>query len=408
MTEITGGAPAERQKLGERVYFNLLRAGASQLVLLGHLLTIGVLWTRGTELYYIQAYGVVLLIMISGYLIARSVRRRVNEGSFSFWTFMRDRFARIYTPLLPLIPAILLFDWIMISQVGSSWTQADHRPGTVAMTALMLEDNNFLRFLQEHTDIELFRRAVGSGNPLWAVALEWWLYVGFAATIAVALVWRSVRWKLVVIAFGAFGILSVGFSIYFGNWRPLGWFVTAGCGWFAFHLRNVPRWVWIAAMPTGIIMIAYSMMALHRGVYLPLTAVGSGLVIVAIYRAVPLAWLANFHKPVLFFSRYSYSLFLVHYPVIIYMNAHGFPVGWRFFIFGAIVSHFVALAWWVLFERHSDAVRVYLARIWPNLVAFVDRISRWRPQVAEGEESHVAPEAPEDRLHEGAGSRALT
>lgn len=350
-----------RQKQGERVYFNLLRVIASELVLIGHIITFGVIWTGGTDWKYIQAFGVVMLIMISGYLIAGSVRRRVHEGTFSFWTFMRDRFARIYLPLLPVIPAVLLFDWLLLSTKKSSWVSGGYDAQTIIYTLLMLEDNQFLRQAEVWFGKGLFTRAIGSNVPLWAVALEWWLYVGFAGVVAITLTWRKTRLKLVVVIATLFALATIYYSIHYGNWRPLGWVVTAGAGWFAYQLRNVPRGLWLTFGAVGVLSIIYSMTTFEDGAHLPLAAIGAGMTIVAILRGVPLGGLAPFATPVHAVSRYSYSLFLVHYPVLIYLHAYGVHTGWRYVITAFLTSHIVAIAWWFLFERHSDTVRSWLA-----------------------------------------------
>lgn len=359
---------SNRQRLGVHAYFDLLRSGAAQLVLVGHAVTIGMLSrTQGTNWYYVQAFGVVLLIMISGYLIAGSVRRRVNDGSFSFWTFMRDRGARIFTPLLPLIPVVIVLDKLLLPGTGTAWTKADHSLQTVLYQAFLLNDNHLLYAFDVMFKTRLFTRAVGSAAPLWAVALEWWLYVAFAAIIALTIRWKQTRLRYIVLAMAIFATGSVITSMTDGNWRPLGWVVTAAAGWFAVSLNRIPAWAWRLLAALGLALVVVTMTAYGRGVYMAPTAIGAGTMIVAIAKGFPLAWLSFASAPAAFFAKYSYSLFLVHYPVLVYLQ-YNRVTGVMFVLLAMVISHAVALMWWWLFESRSPAVRDALTRAWPHLI----------------------------------------
>lgn len=353
--------PAEQQKRGLHTYFNLLRGSAAQLVLFGHALTIGNPEIRG-NFYYIQAFGVVLLIMISGYLIAGSVRRRVDSGTFSFWTFMRDRGIRIFIPLLPTIPLVILMDKLILPAAGSAWSTADHSIRTIIYQVFLLNDNHILRRIDIEFGTDLFERAAGSNAPLWAVALEWWLYVGFAAFVALTVAWKRTKYRWIVVLLAGFAAGSVLFSMVHGNYRPLGWIVTAGCGWYILKLRNIPRAAWWALGALGLAMIAITMATAEGGVYMPPTALGAGILIVAIARSVPLGGLSVVKKPSDFMAKYAYSLFLVHYPVLVYMEYLDFPQGAAFVVFGVALSNLIALGWWWLFERPAIALKDKLAR----------------------------------------------
>lgn len=74
------------------------------LVVLGHaiLFSFPELIAR-KDFFYIQSWAVVVFLALSGYLIARSVLRRVENGTFTLSGYIKDRGARILTPLIPLI-----------------------------------------------------------------------------------------------------------------------------------------------------------------------------------------------------------------------------------------------------------------------------------------------------------------
>ena len=125
-----------------------------------------------------------MFLVLSGFLISRSVRRRRDEGTFTLGRYMKDRFARIYVPLIPLIPIVLLGDRVFLGPgLESRFVEVRHGWFTVASNVLMLQDNWTVQVIDRVFDADLSRRSLGSAAPWWTVALEWWIYVAFGAGI---------------------------------------------------------------------------------------------------------------------------------------------------------------------------------------------------------------------------------
>lgn len=58
--------------------------------------------------------GVDIFLVISGYLITSSISYKIEQNSFSFYTFVKKRFARIYPPLIVLIAFVLVLGYFLL------------------------------------------------------------------------------------------------------------------------------------------------------------------------------------------------------------------------------------------------------------------------------------------------------
>lgn len=162
---------------GGSTFINFLRASASQLVLIGHLIT----WLKifpfiqPPYIPYMQGVGVVLFFILSGFVIPYSTSIKVNDSNgYNFKEYFLDRFARIYSSFIPCLFIIVLLDYISI-QISNS--QYNYLNGFDLKTFLgnvfMLQDFPLNKYL--HFEITSF----GSGRPLWTLAIEWWIYFWF-------------------------------------------------------------------------------------------------------------------------------------------------------------------------------------------------------------------------------------
>jgi peptidoglycan/LPS O-acetylase OafA/YrhL len=187
------------------------RGISAQMVLVGHVFS---------PRLQIQILGVTIFFLLSGFLITHTTLRK-GEG-YTFTDFLIDRGARIFVPYVPAIAFIVI--------VGLAFgLSGPYDIGTIAANLLMLEDFPLYRFVHWLPEID----RVGAGRPLWSVAMEWWIYMGFAA---VAFYGRIPRYAWPLIAMGLFvwafnasaGLLSYTWAlgalvaVFFWRWRPPG------------------------------------------------------------------------------------------------------------------------------------------------------------------------------------------
>ena len=144
---------------------DLLRAAAAQLVLLGHAFDFFNVFSflgQPEPPPQIQRMAVVVFFLLSGLLIARSAAR---PGA-ALRTFLRDRWRRIAGGLLPALVLIAVLDALPFSLF-----EFDYPGGANGVRVWV---GNLLH-LQGYPPLDL--PVFGSGEPLWTLSIEWWLYV---------------------------------------------------------------------------------------------------------------------------------------------------------------------------------------------------------------------------------------
>lgn len=148
------------------------------MVVFGHITSWILLWPKTMPPYLpsLQCVGVVIFFILSGFLIPYStILKTKQDPNYSFKEFFIERFARIYTSLIPCLIFILIMDLIQIyfSNKPFGYSNAFDLK-TFFGNLLMLEDAP--PFFQEYV---LNVTSFGSGRPLWTLAIEWWIYFWF-------------------------------------------------------------------------------------------------------------------------------------------------------------------------------------------------------------------------------------
>lgn len=372
----------------QMTYFDLVRGLSAQLVVLGHasVLALPALFAaRGRDgrlgarpdQFHVQSYGVVIFLVLSGYLITMSVQRRRRDPSYGFRAYLVDRWARIFTPLLPAMVAVVLIDRLVFSGSASSrFIVVRHDITTVLSNLLMLQDNSVLRQAAAATGAPLAARSLGSAAPWWTVALEWWIYVGFGL-VALVLLHRPTTGRglsaLPALVFAAATVLG---TVETGSGLMLSWLVGFAYAWWAPAMRAVPRSVHAGLTVLAVLWLWWCFDVVHLGVYAPTVCVLTGVAVVSGFHM--LDWsrvLGPARGPVAFVSDYSYSLYLVHFSVMIWLVhlVEGRVTGIELYVLLVAAGNGAGVLWWWLFERHFGRVRDTLRRV-------VTRPSNPRPQ----------------------------
>lgn len=359
------------------VYFDIWRALSSQAVLVGHALNIFLpayfmsqradgTFEASRPVLYVQNLGVVIFFALSGYLVTRAASRRWDEPGYGMRMFIIDRASRIFVPFLPAVALIWAFDSALLG--AGSWNAFTDLPldaWTFVTNCLMLFNNPALSIAAKLSGVPaLYTVPIGSADPFWTVVLEWWIYVAFGLLALVIgragrthpLAWPVLLFALappfVMLASGSGLVLAWPVGMAFAlaeermraaSHRPLAVIVALAT---AFALLRMARNGWQVYDPSVVLAIS---VALVGGSFL---ARQPGRLQSAVARALS------------FPSDFSYSLYLVHFPVLIYLEA-GLPrtLGPATSIAIAfVVANLVAAAFWYLFERHYLAVRAWALR----------------------------------------------
>lgn len=366
----TGALDAERS-----FFFDMVRGLSAQLVVVGHALNVcfpaffmvdpgnGVLEAR-KGLFFLQNLGVLVFFCISGYLITSSVLRKSAQPSYGVRTFLLDRFARIFTPLVPLL--LLLFvveNTLFRDRQSLRYTVLHIDPATLLLNLGMLFDHPLMSALSRVIGVAALKaHAFGTAGQLWTVVIEWWIYVSFGL-LAIAFV-RHERLGFGRIVAFAFAFIVPGYALALGNGLIIAWLAGMGFRLAQPAIARLPRNVhWTLAL------LSFAMTAatlklnawnFYSGIAALLFASGLFMLFHAWPAAPSTAVRALSLRGVLKgLSEISYSVYLVHLSVILWLmtlkpQLEGSAGG---FVVLVLASNAAAVAFYFAFERHYPAVR---------------------------------------------------
>ncbi|MEO0735061.1 MAG: acyltransferase family protein, partial [Bacteroidota bacterium] len=168
--------PTFRLTAGQSLLLDFIRGWSAQAVLFGHALYFFNLHGPGAPStdFFVHRYAVAIFFLLSGFLITYStVGKLARKADYGFRQYFIDRFARIYTALVPALLFILVVDLVSRSLSPATYAYAD------AFSARDFLGN--LLMLQYFPGLGLLLgeriEAFGSGTTLWTLSIEWWIYL---------------------------------------------------------------------------------------------------------------------------------------------------------------------------------------------------------------------------------------
>ena len=324
-------------------------------------------------LYFATGLGrqwVIIFFVLSGYLVGGSVLRAHATGRWTWGGYLFNRLTRLYIVLFPALIFGGIIDLIGIHLFGThniyggasgSHSIAFAVGNNLSLTTLF---GNYA-FLQT-----ILVPTLGSNGPLWSLANEFWYYIAFPALVLVVLPRTALPRRILHIAILIVVILFVKPPI-----------ALLGLVWLmgvAIHyLPRIP-----AANPflrrilvvTALFLFAVSLAWCKRA-----GAVYSDLVLGAVVTLLIYIVLGcsrtpmpeAYNRTARRISHSSYTLYLVHLPLVVLIAAitetvfhqqRWLPDTSHLLICAGIFIIVMAYAQlvWLMFEKHTDAVRVRL------------------------------------------------
>jgi peptidoglycan/LPS O-acetylase OafA/YrhL len=266
--------------------------------------------------------GVDVFFVISGYLITGMIKGDVERGQFSMWRFLQRRARRLLPAMFAVIAASCVAAFLMLSP--------DHlRAFAKSAAAATLNFSNIL-FWREVDYFDLSARM----KPLlhtWTLGVEWQFYLIWPVFVAFAMSGR-LRWtapQVIAAAAGASllvaavaGIFWPAATFYLMPFRIFEFAIGALLLWMPPVRAN---WAW-PALPAGLVLIVAAVLLLdgkvfHNPAMMLLPTIGAALCIAGgTGSAGPI--LSN---PVAaYIGRASYSIYLVHWPLIVFTEYFNF------------------------------------------------------------------------------------
>lgn len=300
------------------VLINVLKAVAAQLIVLHHLAFYGPMadhaWPLAPDLFSWLAgdarIAVQVFLVIGGFLAAKSLSPHGLPGLDHPLRAIGRRYLKLAPPFI----VAMLFA-VLASYIAGAWMDHD----SISAPPSILQFGAHMVLLQDVLGYE----ALSAGA--WDVAIDFQLY-----GLMCLLLWASGRlgrgrnWQWVVPAL--VGIL-VAASLFFFNrdsdwdiWAPY-FFASYGLGalaWWASDPRRQP----VAIMALLLLIVAPTQLALAVDFRVRIAvAFAVACLLLLLGREKPALFTGHLSRLVQVLARTSYSVFLVHFPVCLIVNA---------------------------------------------------------------------------------------
>ena len=309
-------------------FLNCLRVSAAELVLIGHIF----FWFGISEAaIQMASFGVAIFFILSGLLISNSVFSKLHLQGHSFVTYFIDRFARIYSGLLPVLLLILVFDYTHLALFPEHYHSFDYVFGYPISTPFFhdFRAENFIGspLMLQHIPLPQLDIGFGfgSGRSLWSLGIEWWLYLSFGWTVIGYSQFKNKKW-LYLTLLGIFWTIPVIYLVFAPVLRNLvitwysGVLITI---LMARNYRTPRKTVLVGLFVTLSLCAAYLFITTQNPYDLvaDLLAAAAVLCILTILRDDRAIMSTKVHSAIEFMADYSYTLYLIHMPIIIFVHA---------------------------------------------------------------------------------------
>jgi len=370
-------------------HLDLIRAVAASAVMWGHLrgdFFVDFQHIRHSGallevLYSLTGFGhqaVMVFFVLSGFLISSSVISGQMSGTWSWRDYAINRSSRLYVVLIPGLLFGLLWDKLGISLFASTGLYS--HPLESFGPAIAQNQITIRTFIGNLFFLEtIVCPTFGSNGPLWSLSNEFWYYVLFPMGLFAGLAWakHSTRWAIPLT------IVAFGLLVFLGSEKVIGFLVwMAGCvlviAYSAFS-SLAKRWLISYALISSL-ALAGCLMAARTG---RLAALGTDLSVGIAFTLFLFAVLymdfgarsARYHNAARFFAGFSYSLYVLHFPLLLFLRAWIVPSQrWQpdvpHLFYGATIGAVaLSFAWLVstFTENKTRVVRNWMRRVTPRL-----------------------------------------
>ena len=366
------------------VNLNAIRGAAALVVLLGHTRSLffsslsgtGDLSTAAQHLGQNAAprpglitmgnEAVIVFFVLSGYLVGGSAIRDLKNGTWSWKRYLIQRLTRLWIVLLPALLFGIAVDHSGLRMFAGAHSIYTGPPGLCVVpcnvvdriTPTVVAGN--AAFLQN-----ILVDTAGSNNALWSLANEFWYYLAFPLGLLALRsgepVLRRTFYVALLVAIAA--LVGKSIILLFFVWL-LGAFISV----VPLKVRGKPL-----KFCTGLLAILFpAVFVLVRRAYLPIyfaewmIAICFSVLLYLLLHRTERARASIYKSTADFFSRISYTLYLVHLPLAVFLCAC-INTPWHhwdkspshlamFFLLNLVLVAF-SHAFYRLFEANTDQIR---------------------------------------------------
>lgn len=304
-------------------YFDCVRVLLAQLVVVGHAFGFYFNYWNGFfpgKFPYIQSVAVVGFFVVSGFLVCRSALSNIEYKGGDYVRYYMDRFARVYTTLIPCLAFVFVVDYCFSKALGG----LEYNSNLDAKTLV----NNIL--LKPSMPL-------GTMRPIWSLMYEWWIYILFGGLVFLRKNWFVGAASVCIGGYFTFAVNAKGEA---GHLEVI-WMIGA-LGAFYFDKLDGSAWarrVFVVAFACSVLMYmitldAYNVLA---GSLLSLSIIALAVDFNSNGCEVAPRVTSLFNG----LAAYSFTLFLTHYSVLFWLHKLGLG-GLSGFVMGVILSNVIA------------------------------------------------------------------
>ena len=282
--------------------------------------------------------GVDVFFVISGFLMTKIITEGLESNTFSFSKFMLSRAKRILPPLLNLCLGLLIFGWFWLSTI-------DFQQLGTHITGVALFISNH-RFLGEAGYFDIASNEKWLLHT-WSLSVEWQFYVFLP--LIMMLVWRFLGVSAVKVSLSIIGGISFLLAIYavyhypdhafyllpYRAWEML----AGGWVWWATRKRSVSSGAALVLQALGFIALIYAITVFDTntpwpGMFALVPVVGTMFIIAAHKQTSILTTSVLVQK----IGARSYSIYLWHWPAVVFLNYASQQNSFTWIILGIVFS----------------------------------------------------------------------
>lgn len=338
----------------QSLFIDLLRGLSAVAVMVGH--SMGALDSPPTiEWFKIQSCAVVVFFVLSGFLICWTSAKKVR---YSFGEYFIDRFSRIFVAFIPALALTLAID------AFSGPLGARHSINSLFANLGMFQGIPFDRIIPGGP----FYAGYGTNSPLWTVAVEWWLYMAFG------IVFFSSRLRgLAITGAALLAAPAVAVIALYSLRESLSttWIIAAlvAAPIAMLSAEQAKRFAW-AGLVLSLILLIIKVNYLRQlsafpayDAHLMLTVTFTILSAIAALKSIQVPFMSYAAAPIKWFSNVSYSLYLIHYPILIaFLKVFPAPLSVPTFLTYNLIGLLSAQLFTLAFDRHHTKVAGWLKR----------------------------------------------
>jgi len=324
--------------------------------------------------------GVIVFFVLSGLLVGGSGVAKVQSKAFTLKNYSIDRFSRLYVALVPALILCIILDKIGINffaEIGY-W---DHTHPMIAQKIASEPFEEKLSFITAMSNLMMlqyfFVETLGSNGPLWTISSEFWFYFIFGVFTLFSSKNNTVRNIALVISAITLYLLGIKFLILLGYWL-LGLFA----GIISKRISLSPLFSSIIFLLTLVLSRFFlsdesSLLLVIVKNYL--VALSFAVLIVSM-RGRNITFFEKTHAFNKFFADFSYSLYLIHFPLMLFFLAlisslgsfPGIATGYSptsiegLGLYGLVIFlvYISSYAFSLLTERKTYQVKVKIRNVW--------------------------------------------